>query len=216
MDALVSTVGTSLLTNCMRTATDVFSATDNALIMSNFNAVQSIPELDELLGRVQAYLMVNPAAYINTAELNTIRKYAHRMTGTASVKVPDTDYVFLATHTVLGSFCAGQLTQYVRTEVVDIDVIVKHIDQFQVDATDALDTGWRNLCELLDDIHRTYRADVLYNVTGGYKLLTGLTQSYASNRGSRVMYTFEGDSPLVIIDVNATGVHPEITFYQDR
>jgi len=216
MDALVSTVGTSLLTNCINTAPDVFTPADNALIKANFNAVQSTPALNELLGRVQAYLAVNSAAYINTAELNTIRKYAHRMTGTASVKVPDTDYVFLATHTVLGLFCANQLAEYVRTEVVDMDVNVKHINQFQVDATDALDTGWRNLCELLDNIHRTYRADVLYNVTGGYKLLTGLTQSYASNRGSRVMYTFEGDSPLVIIDVNASGIHPEITFYQDR
>lgn len=55
-------------------------------------------------------------------------------------------------------------------------------------------------------------SDVVYNVTGGYKLLSGLVQSYAANRGARVIYTFEGDSPLVIVDVNATGIHPEITF----
>lgn len=159
MEALVSTVGTSLITNCVNGDYTYFTSAESQLLRTHTNSMTSTTELDTLLTRVKSYLSTHLDVFANTAEMNAIRKYAQRTTGKLGIKLPNTDYIWLSTHTVLGQFCASQLAEYVRTrtDMNDVTSFSMNISQLQVHAADALDSGWRNLRDALDDIHRTYR-----------------------------------------------------------
>ena len=216
MTALVSTVGTSLITNCFNRDRTTFTAADGALVRQYANTLTTSPDIDALLLRVEAYLAAHPDAYLDTAEMNPIYKYLVHARHALGHTQLDMEYIFVTTCTVFGEFCAQQLTRYVKQNMVNAEVSMKSIPQLQIQNPDELDAGWRNLREELDDIHTQHNANVIYNITGGYKLLSGLVQGYASNRGAPVIYTYEGDSQLVVIAVNARGMNPEVTFFQNN
>lgn len=216
MDAIVSTVGTSLLTNLRQVGAEgIFSPDDLSLINRTSAGMVASPAMQALFDRADRHLAARPNLHQQTAEMTAIRKYVHKQSGLASPVLANTAQLWLATHTAMGSYCAHHLSTYVRNNYTDAQTIVYDVPDLQVNDVNTLDSGWRNLCDTLDEIHRTYDR-VIYNVTGGYKLISGLVQSYATTRGSHVFYTYGPGSPLVIASVNATGMRPEISFYQDE
>lgn len=214
MDVLISTVGISLVTNLIHPNGPLTADDGDVLIQHKYAKVAS-KVIDDILVRVATYLRRNPDVCHSTDELIAVRKYVQRMTRRTHIILPHTDYILLAPNTVLGRFCAEQLKSVICTNIVDAYVTIIYIEGLQLHDSRSLDHGWENLRNALDHIYHRYKSDVVYNVTGDFILFSGLIYGYATNRGARIIYTFDSHSPLVIIDVNPTGTPTDILFYQD-
>ncbi len=214
MDVLIITVGMSLLTQLI-TTDGPLTAHDSEVLVQHQYASVSNPTLDDVLMRARTYFSLNPSAVAHANELIAVRKYAHRMTGHAQLVLPHTDYVLVVPNTLIGRFCAEHLKSALCAHVVDAYVTILHIEGLQRNDCELLDHGWERLRDALDHIHRHYKSDVIYNITGDFALFAGLIHGYVSNRGVRIMYTFHAHAPLVLIDVNPTGAPADISFYQD-
>lgn len=149
-------------------------------------------------------------------ELIATRKYVHRMTGHNTRCLPHTDYVLLALDTVVGRFCAERIKTAIDAVVTDVDVSIRYLPDLRPLDIEGLHHGWEHLCITLDAIHRHYKSDVIYNITGEFSAFAGLMHGYATRIGTRMIYTFNPHAPLVIIDVSPHGSPADVTFYQDN
>lgn len=213
MDVLISTVGMSLLSQLYGHNGPLTHA-DGDTIMRHQYASDALPELDDVLVRAADYIRRHPHRVMRMAELHAIRTYVHRMTGRTQLILPNTDYIVLAPKTAIGRFCAEYLKSVLCAQIADADVTVVYVDGLNPHDLGACDSGWEALRAALDTIHKRYKSDVVYNVTGDYMLFSGLIHAYVSHLGARVIYVCDVDAPLVIVDVNPSGTPTDISFYQ--
>ena len=206
MTLIISTVGTSLITNLFTTKRDnqpVLSEPYRPLLNAHANAWGNIPALHPVFATVDAHYDAEPAQLANCAEIAPLTLYAQRMPSQ-----PATSYLFLATQTTQGEYCAQKLTQFVantyRVEAQFLTVPFLHVGD-----PSHLNAGWNNLRDTLNALHAIH-PNVVYNVTGGYKLISSLVTTYATTHGSRVIYTFDGSGVLTVIDVNVRGALPHM------
>lgn len=213
MDVLISTVGMSLITQLVG-HTGPLSHADGDIIMRHQYAQGALPDLDDILTRATSYLRRHPQLVLHMAELHAIRTYVHRMTGRTQLILPNTDYIVLAPNTAIGRFCAEHLKSVICAQIADAYVTIVYIEGVNPHDLGALDSVWEALRTALDTIHKRYKSDVVYNVTGDYVLFSGLIHAYVSRLGARIIYACDADSPLVIVDANPSGTPADISFYQ--
>lgn len=214
MDVLITTVGVSLIMHALQHAQQ-FTPEDVACINAHINDEVACDELTAVLMRIASHVRRHPDVLMHTREVQSLRMYVERMTRHVGIILPKTDYILLSKNTVCGRFCAEQLKSALCAHMIDIEVCVMFIHGMHLHTTDALSQARDALCNTLDHIHRHYKSDVIYNVSGEFALFAGFIYSYTSKRGARIIYTFDDHSPLVISDVPATGVIADISFYQD-
>lgn len=212
MDVLISTVGTSLIDILMRQQ-DGFAALDDDVVTRYLYDVVASSELEARLIDMATYLRKHPELVWQTDELTTVRKYVHRMTGNAHIILPKTDYILLATNTVIGHFCAEQLKSVVCAHMADAYVSIVYIDDLHTHTVDTLHTAWAHMRDALDQVNRRYKSDVIYNVTGDYSLFAGFIHAYATHQGARIIYAHHPSAPLIIIDADPSGTPADMTFY---
>lgn len=213
MDVLISTVGMSLISQLVGHAGPL-THTDGDIIIRYQYAQDVLPDLDDILTRAATHLRRHPHLVLRMAELHAIRTYVHRMTGRTQLILPNTDYIVLAPNTAIGRFCADHLKSVICAHIVNAYVTIVYIESVNPHNFDTLQSTWDALRTALDTIHKRYKSDVVYNVTGDYVLFSGLIHAYVSRLGARIIYACDADSPLVIVDANPSGTPADISFYQ--
>lgn len=213
MDVLIATVGVSLIMHILH-CTSRFTPEDVAFLNAHINDEVASDELTALLLRISAYVRRHPDVLMHTCEVQTLCKYVERMTRRAGMILPKTDYILLSKNTVCGRFCAEQLKSALCARMTDTEVSVVFIHGMHLHTADALSQARDALCNTLDHIHRRYKSDVIYNVSGDFALFAGFIYGYTSKRGARIIYTIDAHSPLMIIDMPATGATADMSFYQ--
>lgn len=223
---IVSSVGTSVLSKLLHPTEQqmlVDAASDNDLLRK--------PYVQTLLDRCHATIQMNPQLVMDSAELATLSLYARNVAKTEFL-LPNTKYVFLVTDTAVGRVCGEIITQFVRFRYgAPADSYV--IGGLQTQHIDALDTGFQQLEATLDKLrmqagvvppwHRlmswlnassSYQPRMVLNITGGFKVVSGWLQSYATIHGLHCMYTYEANrNTLIMLRTTNPNTMPRIEHY---
>lgn len=203
---IISTVGTSLITNLFyktnAAGNPVLLPEHRTTLNQHANTWEEHSSLESVFAIVDAYYADNPAAIANCAELATLMLYAQCMPLHVNAR-----HLLLATQTQLGQYCAKKLQQFLISSHHEAEF--RAVPFLHVGDPSHLNRGWLNLRDILNALHRIH-GEVVYNVTGGYKLISSLVTTYATTHGSRVIYTFDNSEVLTVVDVNMRGTLPDI------
>ena len=204
---LVSTCGTSLLTNALRGAPGE-PTYERALVFDNANAAseEAIPEADraalaELIRRARARLDDGDPAAVQraSAELNALL----RIDGALA---PDTLHYLIASDTYLGRATAAMVADYLAERGTQAQVI--GIDGLSTASAAGFRDGIKELLRFLDETlagfgetgaSRQQSHHVVFNLTGGFKSLLGFMTAIGNFYADEVVYVFEGGRELLRI-----------------
>lgn len=223
---IVSSVGTSVITNMLNPA-----ERQMLIDAANDANIYHIPYLKVLLDRCHEMLTRNPELVMDAAEMSALSLYAQKVAKTEFM-VPEARYVFLVTDTAIGRFCGEVLVKFVRWRYNAIaDAYV--IEGLQAENIDALDVGFQRLEATLDQLRLQlglvppwqrfmswlgtapmYQPRMVLNITGGFKIVSGWLQSYATIHGLHCIYTYEAKKgTLIVMRTNAPNTVPRIEYY---
>ena len=221
MNVMVSTVGTSMLTN-------ILSPTDQAYLRDNASVTMGDATMHLILQRAVTFLKSNPEIIMKSAEIATLSLYAQRVASVEFV-VPDTHYVFIATNTAQGRCCAHVIREFLQYRY-GLIVEIHEIQGLQVHNPHSLDDAFTDFARFLDSLLQRFalptinqswwgrlntvpNARMILNITGGFKIVSAWVQSYATLHGLLTIYKYESGDTLIVTTTNAPATLPSISFY---
>lgn len=221
MNVMVSTVGTSMLTN-------ILSPTDQAYLRDNASALMGDATMIMILQRAVAFLKSNPEIIMKSAEIATLSLYAQRVASVEFV-VPDTHYVFIATNTAQGRCCAHVIREFLQYRY-GLTVQIYEIQGLQVHNSSSLDDAFLEFAQFLDELRQRFaiaranqgwwgrlnslpNARMILNITGGFKIVSAWVQSYATLHGLTTIYKYESGDTLIVMTTTAPATPAKIAFY---
>lgn len=189
---IVSTIGMTLFSPFG------LSGEDRKILKAHANDVQLMPAARAVLARIRQRILQHPELLFHSVEFSTLALYAQKTAQRAQWVLPGVQYVFLTTQTPFGRFMRETCQRVIHH--VYPELCCQHISVagLQVGNAAGLDDALRELTVLLDglcDAHK--RHDVVFNISGGFKFITGSIQSYANSYGYSTVYTFDGQQMIM-------------------
>jgi putative CRISPR-associated protein (TIGR02619 family) len=202
---MVSTCGTSLLTNGRDAATSMFLRRTANLTMEGLTPEQ-IDQLDELLGQARDQLANATLADARgrCAELNGLLGYYNNQYNGHQAD----QHILIHTDTYQGQEVAKLLEQYLGGQ----PHLIAHAQHFRDLRTDTLANFQHGLAGVIEWCHNTlpgYREDhyrVVFNLTGGFKSIQGWMQTLGMFYADEIIYIFESGGELLRIPKIPVGI----------
>lgn len=190
---IVSTCGTSVLSNACRQASQQISNFSNAHKSSDVpKDVRSV--LEDAITEAHRQLSganLQQAAKLS-AELNALIHFYNFQ------PFPSQDYhILLHTDTWLGAEAAKLVKAYIQQYTNNVELY--HQRDLRTDKLEHLQLGLAELVRDLGPLLSSYREQgqlVIFNLTGGFKSIQGFLQSLAPIYADEVIYIFESQSDL--------------------
>lgn len=203
---IVSTVGTTLFG-----ISDVVTPDERALLARHANDYTPPQALLDLLESVANDPRYQSMSILKTAEFDTLALYRRKVQpDLTDWYIPGVRYGFIGTDTfpskmVLSVFHRFLDTHYKAVNRCD-DIMVRGL---QVGSAIGLDAALRELYAVLDRLTGPYDpGDVLFNISGGFKFISGWMAAYAVHRGFATVYTFEGSKEMILTEPQYAGDFP--------
>jgi hypothetical protein len=203
---IISTVGTTLLK-----VRGVVSADEEQLLTKHANDMHPPETLRALLDNVADDARYTSMDILQTAEFATLQLYRTKVAPQhAHWYLPGARYVFVGTDTYTSKMVLATFRRFLNAQFPQVsigqDIVVRGL---QVQNTHGLDTALRELYDTLNRATEAYDAsDVLCNISGGFKFISGWMQAYAVHKGFATVYTFEGSQAMVLSEPRFPGNFP--------
>lgn len=203
---IVSTVGTTLLR-----LGDVVTPNEHDLLMRHANDYTPPQTLLDLLENVANDARYQNMSILKTAEFDTLALYRRKLRpDLTDWYLPGVRYGFIGTDTFPSKMVLSVFNRFLNTHYTSVsrcnDIVVSGL---QVGSAIGLDTALRDLYDMLDRFTEPYEAgDVLFNISGGFKFISGWMAAYAVHRGFSTVYTFEGSSEMILTEPQCPGDFP--------
>jgi len=211
----IITVGTSLITGTNWLTRDQ----KDAVMDESLSPVPVTPAAQAVLDLYAAKLHADHTPFLDTAEFWTMRAYQRTLHPASTHRfTPGARYVFVGTDTYVGRWVLQLfrdiLTTHYPTIRIETDIVVPG---FTVGMPQAFDTAQMDLNQRLNRLTEPYIAagcadDVIFNASGGFKFISGWVHTYATNRGHRVMYLYEGSREILMTKPRIAGDFPAPLF----
>lgn len=203
---IISTVGTTLLK-----VRGVVSADEESLLIKHANDVNPPAAVQTLLQNVNDDARYTSMDILQTAEFATLGLYRTKVAPQhTNWYVPGARYVFVGTDTYTSKLVLSVFRRFMHTQFPQVnqgqDIVVRGL---QVQNTLGLDTALQELYATLNRVTKEFdRADILCNISGGFKFISGWMQAYAIQQGFATVYTFEGSQAMVLSEPRYPGNFP--------
>ncbi len=197
-DLILSTCGTSLLTNAAREP----ERRQQLVRLSNLKHREEVPDCDrpwaeELLARVQEELLAGDLVVVSkmSAELNAlIRFYGGKASADRS------HHILLCTDTWLGEATARIIEAWFKKQGASVNVIRQR--DLQTADLEAFQLALSELVRWSEETLPGYRERgyrIIFNLTGGFKSVQGFLQTIAMFYADEVIYLFQEANDLMRI-----------------
>ncbi|MDI6738922.1 MAG: hypothetical protein QME74_00985 [Candidatus Edwardsbacteria bacterium] len=195
MKKVITTVGTSIFTNCLKQCDD---------IRPHYESLEKTPggewdrhrdRIEKLRPAVLKWAAGKPQA---SAEMKSIGAIAGQLN-------EPLDVYLIATDTVLSRLAAEMVKALLNADSTGLisaqfDERKDRIQGLQVDDAAAFcRTGLVNLIQRFEDICGGYYADTIFNITGGYKGVIPHITIFAQANNAPLCYIFEDTDTLITI-----------------
>jgi len=203
---IVSTVGTTLFG-----ISDVMTQEERTLLGRHANDYNPPKVVRDLLDNVANDARYQSMSILKTAEFDTLALYRKKVQpDLADWYLPGVRYGFIGTDTFPSKMVLSVFNRFLDAHYNSVnrceDIVVRGL---QVGSAIGLDTALRELYHLLDRLTGPYdREDVLFNISGGFKFVSGWMAAYAVHRGFATMYTFEGSKEMILTEPQFPGDFP--------
>lgn len=204
---IVSTVGMTLFSPFG------LSSEERQILKMNANEMHLVPSARNVLDRIRQKMLQQPELIFQSVEFKTLLLYAQKTAQYQQWALPGVRYVFVTTQTPFGEFMRAVTKRAIQRLYSQLDYQHVSVAGLQVSNAAGLDDALRELTEMLDELCSTYqRLDVLFNVSGGFKFISGSMQSYANYNGYSTVYTFDG-SQMIMTQPDVPGQFPPRLVY---
>lgn len=203
---IISTTGTTLFF-----VPDVVTSEEKLLLTRHANETNPPEELHALIRSVDNDPRYQSMSILKTAEFATLSLYRSKVRpDLADWYIPGVRYGFIYSDTFPGKMVQSVFNRFLGAHYKSVnrcnDIVVKGL---QVGSAMGLDTALRELYAALDRLTEPYdRDDVLFNISGGFKFISGWMQAYAIHRGFATVYTFEGSNEMILTEPQLPGDFP--------
>jgi hypothetical protein len=203
---IISTTGTTLFF-----VPDVVTAEEKTLLTRHANETNPPEALQALIKSVDNDPRYQSMSILKTAEFATLSLYRSKVRpDLADWYIPGVRYGFIGSDTFSGRMVTSVFNRFLNAHYKTLyrcdDIIVKGL---QVGSAIGLDTALRELYATLDRLTAPYdHEDVLFNISGGFKFVSGWVQGYAIHRGFATVYTFEGSNEMILTEPLFPGDFP--------
>jgi hypothetical protein len=203
---IVSTVGMTLFQ-----IGDVVTPAERALLGRHANDYTPPQALLDLLENVDNDPRYQNMSILNTAEFDTLALYRRRLQpDLTDWYLPGVRYGFIGTDTFPSKMVLSVFNRFLNANYTGVsrcnDIVVRGL---QVGSAIGLDAALRELYAVLDRLTEPYNAsDVLFNISGGFKFVSGWMAAYAVHRGFATVYTFEGSKEMILTEPQYPGDFP--------
>jgi putative CRISPR-associated protein (TIGR02619 family) len=196
---LLSTCGTSLLTNLLRQRNDFGLSVPDLIRLANVRTIDHIPaeqrdRLDSFLryGRERIDNLNAEEAVQASAEINGITKLDGAL-GENSL------HYLLATDTYLGQQTAGLVERWLHRQGQRVNIF--RIPGLTTESTEAFMSGAKELLRFTDETIGGFSGShrIVFNLTGGFKSLLGLMTTLGTFYADEIVYVFERSPDLIRI-----------------
>lgn len=211
----IITVGTSLITG----TNWLTRAQKDAVMDESLSPVPVSPAAQAVLDQYAAKLHADYTPFLDTAEFWTMRAYQRTLHPAATSRLtPDVRYVFVGTDTYVGRWVVTMFHSILTTHYPTIDIVEDIVvPGLTVGMPLAFDTAQMDLNQRLNQLTEPYIAagcadDVIFNASGGFKFISGWVHTYATNRGHRVLYLYEGSREILLTKPRIAGDFPAPLF----
>ncbi len=197
MKKIITTVGTSLITNALNDGADIGDTYEKFKGKPYIDLVINKPRVEKLRAELQKIIQQNDFSI--SAEIASLIKIAKELN-------EPLDIYLIATDTILSAICAEMIKKWfenakaqmgvegieffeniyfdANTKFIIPGLQVKNRNQFERE-------GMTRLVERLNDLTNNY--DTIYNITGGYKAIIPYMTIIGQIYQIPVYYTFKGD-----------------------
>ena len=204
MRYIISTVGTSILTNMINRTTEgtSFGILNQSANLKDDELVQvtnSQTVIDTLAGRAESELKKNNDQ-INrkiSAELNGIYGiYGGNLPASSQDR-----HCLICTDTAQGQVTGNLIKDFLETRGFPAEIVVP--SQLSTRDTDVFTAGIKDLIKWLENNvswqQDSAQDEVIFNLVGGFKSLQGYMQTFGTFYANTSVYIFEGSSQLIEI-----------------
>lgn len=200
MKLVLSTVGTSLLTN------QVEGEQRKELIMSS--NLREKEYSSELIGLIE-YTRERLSRKISSATIAEIKRLSAELNGILGIyngefsKNNQDTHVLIATDTYQGKITAEIISGFLKEKGISNVIIYAPLKLRTVNRKDFTE-GMKNLLRWLDEelsieSYRSNRYEVIFNLTGGFKSLQGYLNTVGMFYADRIVYIFESGEEVIEI-----------------
>lgn len=204
---IVSTVGMTLFSPFD------LSGEDRKTIKAHANDLRCPPALHKIMDRIRTQMSQKPEYLFRAVEFKTLSLYAQKTAQYTQWALPGTRFVFITTQTPLGQFMREICQRAIQRAYPQLQCNYLSVAGLQVGNAAGLDDALRELTSMLDGLCSTYaRFDVVFNISGGFKFISGSMQTYANYRGYPTVYTFDGNQ-LIMTKPEIPGQFPPRLVY---
>lgn len=198
MNVIVSTCGTSVLTNLADSAVRTLVSQ-----YANETTSDNVPDGD----RAQLLKLIDNAKdKLIQAQISGIKKASAELNGILSLANDRTPldnrdvHILIHTDTWLGSAAAKIIAH--KLQALGVHSQLERVAQLDTRSRDSFDTGLRNLVKWASDTlpgYRQARYRVIFNLVGGFKSVQGFMQTLGMFYADEIVYIFESGSELLRI-----------------
>ncbi len=203
---IISTTGTTLFG-----IPDMLTNEEKLLLTRHANETNPPETLHALIRSVDNDPRYQSMNILNTAEFATLSLYRSKVRpDLADWYIPGVRYGFIYSDTFPGKMVQSVFNRFLSAHYKSVyrsnDIVVRGL---QVGSAIGLDTALRELYDTLDRVTGAYdRDDVLFNISGGFKFISGWMQAYAIHRGFATVYTFEASNEMILTEPQLPGDFP--------
>ncbi|MFM7677822.1 MAG: hypothetical protein ACKO83_03115 [Roseiflexaceae bacterium] len=211
----IMTVGTSLITGTFR----LTRPQKDAVMDESLSPVPVTPAAQQVLNLYAEKLRDDHTPFLDTAEFWTMRAYQRTLHPDSDQRfTPGARYVFVVTDTYVARWVVQMFREIITTHYptirIETDIVVPGLT---VGMPLAFDTAQMELNQHLNRLTDPYVAagcadDVIFNASGGFKFISGWVHTYATMRGHRVLYLYEGSREILMTKPRIAGDFPAPLF----
>lgn len=194
---VISTVGIGLVTKGLEEATRNL-VNENSNIAKNEELPQDVRTALEA-GKMLTRGQLSGHSYKVAAELSSLAAVFGWHDGQAPALGPGDAIQLITTDTHVGHACVDAIDDYFASQMIAVTRIVSK--GLQTKDPGELQVALADLTKQLSEVVEMYQAthDIIFNLTGGFKLISAYLQQIATLLGATSCYLFEGSRTLIYI-----------------
>ena len=195
---IVSTCGTSLLTNCLKD----FADHDNKRALLNKYANTLKPDsIQSPEDRASLQQLIDHALEkILAADIESSKALSAELSGLfifdqGKLDTQNSQHWLIPSDTWLGQETAAIIQS--KLEDLGVQVLIKHIPRLRTDNIDDFNQAASELARLCHEEIKPLRERIIFNLSGGFKGVQGYLQALGTIYADESIYTFERTSQLI-------------------
>ncbi|MFY7802766.1 MAG: putative CRISPR-associated protein [Limnoraphis robusta] len=205
---IISTVGTSLLTNQINPKLHPNNWQDRLNKSANYTVeeMESDPDVKDILEILKK--RVEDKLYNEDTEEDKIREISAELNGIYGIyeyteKSQQDQHWLITTDTAQGKIAANLVQSFLKLKFKGMDVQVYTPNNLSTKSTDKFQDGIDNFLKWADETLPGYKNNgyykIRFNLVGGFKALQGYLNTIGMFYADEIIYIFEGNSELVKI-----------------